>query len=908
MARRMAGLVGIMAVGWALAQSPALTVLRDGFDAKPNWRRGPASVTFREEAHALTQQFAHSAPSSEYVRVQCDEPARELNPFVHYIYPTSHAPVGDETGGSVWVRANRPGVQLLARVVLPRERDLADAAAPLTVVISGDRYQLAGGRWQRLEVRRFPKLVGDERQRLRAKLNKDIDLAGAYVDQLILNVFTGAGPTDVWVDDLELSPVAAGTEKEPTPATTVSRSKDTVPSPPPGVKALGPAAVEFQRDQLRVAGRAVLFRGVRHTDTPIRALRDAGLNTLFVSGPAGSAACEEAVRQGFWLVPEIPADAEPDAVARDVTRFAADESVLAWHLGEWRSAEQLPSVSRTAAAIRAADPQRPVSCDVRDSFWSYSRHVDLVGAHRWPLFTTLELIRYRDWLTQRRNLCRPNTFVWSWVQTHLPDWYLDVVQPARNAGGFSEPVGPHPEQVRVLTYLSLATGARGIAYYSDRALSDAQQGRDRLLTIALLNQELSLLEPLLVSAVDPPSWVDTSLPQVKAAIFRCERGVLVMPVWLGDSTQFVPEQGAASRLSIVVPQVPIGTLAWDVTPGEVRSLPVERVVGGTKVTLSEFDHTAAIVFTADTSPTGLVVRWQDLSRRMAPTASQWTYDLANVMLAKTERVQAQLSQLNVAVPDSEPLLRQARERLMASRSAWEAGDHRVAYREAQRAQRPLRLLARDQWASLTKGLDTPAASPFAVSYFSLPQHVQLVRQVAAASPGQNLLTDGDFEAGREEPTGWQVARNTLDDVDLKVRLIPEGADGKQALRLKVTPKAPPAPEGGQAPPLVAPVALERTFLGAESEPVRLTPGTLVKIGFSVRVPKAIEASADGLVVYDSAAGEALGVRVVGPVPQWKRYTLYRRVPANGEVRVVVAMTGLGVADVDEVRIEPLVTK
>lgn len=908
MVRRMAGLCSAIAVGLALAQAPNFTVLRDGFDARPGWRRGPASAVFREEAHALTQQFAHSAPSSEYLRVQCDDAARELNPFVHYVYPTPPAAVEDETAGSVWVRASRPGVQLLARVVLPRERDPADAAAPLTLLVAGDRHQLAGGRWQRLEVRRVPQLVGDERQRLRTRLNKDIDIGGAYIDQLVLNVFTGPGATELWVDDLEISPVAAGTEREPAPATVVSRSKDAAAQPPPGVKAIGPAAVEFQRDQLRVAGRAVLFRGVRHTDTPIKALRDAGLNTLFVSGPAGSAAWDEATRQGFWLVPEVPTDGDPEAVGRDVSRFATDDAVLAWHLGEWRSAEQLPNVSRTAAAVRAADPQRPVSCDVRDSFWSYSRHVDLVGAHRWPLFTTLELSRYRDWLTQRRNLCRPNTFVWSWVQTHLPDWYLDVVQPARNVGGFTEPVGPHPEQVRVLTYLSLAAGARGIAYYSDRALSDAQQGRDRLLTIALLNQELSLLEPLLVSAVDPPTWVETSLPKVKAAVIRCERGVLVMPVWLGDSTQFVPEQGAAARLSIVVPQVPVGTLAWEVSPGEVRSLPVERVVGGTKVTLSEFDHTAAIVFTADTTPTGLVVRWQDLSRRMAATASQWTYDLANVMLAKTERVQAQLTQLQVAVPDSEPLLRQARERLASSRSAWEAGDHRQAYREAQRAQRPLRVLARDQWASLTKGLDTPAASPFAVSYFALPQHVAFVRQVAAASPGQNLLTDGDFEAGRDGPTGWQVVKNTLDDVDLAVKLIPEGAEGKQALRLKVTPKPAAAPAGGPAPPVVAPVALERTFLAAESEAVRLTPGSLVKVSFSVRVPRAIQASADGLVVYDSAAGEALGVRVVGPLPQWKRFALYRRVPADGEIRVIAAMTGLGVADVDEVRIEPLATR
>jgi hypothetical protein len=411
---------------------------------------------------------------------------------------------------------------------------------------------------------------------------------------------------------------------------------------------------------------------------------------------------------------------------------------------------------------------------------------------------------------------------------------------------------------------------------------------------------------LLVTAVDPPQWIDTSVPQVKAAVVRCERGVLVLPIWLGDGAQYVPEQGAVARLSFTVPQVPVGTQAWEVTPGEVRSLAVRRVVGGTQVTLPEFDHTAAVVFTADTSPTGLIVRWQDLSRRMAPTASQWSFDLANVTLAKVERVQAQLTQLNVALPDSESLLRSAREQLQAARTTWEAGDHRTAYRLAQRAQRPLRVLARSQWAALTKGLDVPTASPYAVSYYSLPQHVQLVRQVAAGSPGDNLLTAGDFESGRDAHGGWNVVTNTLDDVEPTARLTDDAVSGKRAMVLEAKPKAPAAPPGGgQARPAASPAALERTFLGVESPPVRLTPGSLVRVSFSVKVPLPVQASPDGLVVYDSGAGEALGIRITGAVPQWKRYTLYRKVPASGELRIVAALTGLGTAVLDDVRIEPL---
>src|SRR5207244_11050757 len=113
----------------------------------------------------------------------------------------------------------------------------------------------------------------------------------------------------------------------------------------------------------------------------------------------------------------------------------------------------------------------------------------------------------------------------------------------------------------------------------------------------------------LVAAPSWNDWIDTSVPDVKAAVLRCDRGVLVLPMWLGKGAQFVPGQAAANRLRLTVPQVPAGAQAWVVSPGDVLALPAERVAGGTRVTLSEFDQTAAIVFMTDTSPAGLVVRW-----------------------------------------------------------------------------------------------------------------------------------------------------------------------------------------------------------------------------------------------------------------------------------------------------------
>lgn len=72
----------------------------------------------------------------------------------------------------------------------------------------------------------------------------------------------------------------------------------------------------------------------------------------------------------------------------------------------------------------------------------------------------------------------------------------------------------------------------------------------------------------------------------------------------------------------------------------------------------------------------------------------------------------------------------------------------------------------------------------------------------------------------------------------------------------------------------------------------------------MKVPKPIVASADGAMLFDSAGGEPLAVRQVAATP-WRQFTLYRRVPANGQVNVTLGLTGIGAVYFDDVRIEPL---
>jgi hypothetical protein len=233
----------------------------------------------------------------------------------------------------------------------------------------------------------------------------------------------------------------------------------------------------------------------------------------------------------------------------------------------------------------------------------------------------------------------------------------------------------------------------------------------------------------------------------------------------------------------------------------------------------------------------------------------------------------------------------------------------------------VRVLMRAQWDQAVKPLGgAPTASPYAVSFYTLPKHWAFWESVGrGAGPwAANVLPDGDFETPPDRtPQGWLVQEApSLDNVTATARRVTDGPqEGKQCLMLKLSPK----PKEGKDKDAKdskdkkdtkekeedqSPLALERTFLAIHSPAVRLPPGMPVRISAWVRIPAAITASTDGALVYDSAGGEPLAVRLTGATP-WKKITLYRRVPESGTINVTLALMGLGAAYFDDVRVEPL---
>ncbi len=873
---------------------------KDSFESPDlSWIKGSGDVEFVEKIHIRTNKAAYDGQRSEYLQIEAKNGSQ-----IQYIYPVGKAPCTEELSIGLWLKANRPQMQILARVVFPHQENPNSIQDRLTTLIRGDVYRLVG-RWQKLVLNTPTALVREQQQLMQPQLKRPINIKDAYIDALILNVYGGPGLNEIWVDELEVGPIVTDPFQESAPQGKVNNltSQGSISGPP--IRTL---AVEFNGSHLLVGRKRFFLRGIRYTNTPLAVLRNAGFNTLWVDEGTPPPVLKEAVEHGFWLVPSLPVPnpqekqfVSQNEIGVEVSRFPQSEAVLMWDLGRSLIFEQSKSLDHKAQLVRAADPGRPVSGDVWDGFLPYSRSLDVLGVHRWPLMTDLDLSGYKEWLDQRRRLTKRGTFLWTWVQTHTPSFFTNLLYQQSAEKPFEEPIGPQPAQIRLLTYTALGSSCRGIGFWSDRFLADSHQGRDRLNALALLNKELEMLEPFLVTIDDKALWVKTSEEDVMAAVYRTSKGVLVLPIWFGKGAQFVPGQSAARNLEITVPLVPQGTQAWEVTPGEVRGLQAQRVVGGTKVTLPEFGLTTAVIFTADTDFIG---RFQQFARITRKQAAGWTHEQAKQEFLKVVKIQEQLERQGQSLPQAQALLQNAQNRLDLAKTYWDRHLYSEAYREAQRALRPLRMLMRAQWEKAVEGLDSPVSSPYAVSYYTLPRHWEFVNEIRQTSPGENVLPGGDFEEPANQNSGWFPQQTTRDDVVLKPQRVGqdvtgtpvEAKSGKLCARLQITPKDTERTPG----------ALERTFLAVHSPEVRLEPGTLVEISAWVHIPEKIQASADGVLFYESIGGEPLAIRLTEQTP-WKKLSLYRRVPADGKVRATLALSGLGTAYFDDIQIRPLMS-
>jgi hypothetical protein len=468
------------------------------------------------------------------------------------------------------------------------------------------------------------------------------------------------------------------------------------------------------------------------------------------------------------------------------------------------------------------------------------------------------------------------------------------------------------EQLRLLAYLGVASGSRGLLFESRERL-DAQdvETRRRAMSLELVNLELGLLEPWAAagSRVATISGADLAqaAPHLVAGVLQTERARLLLPMWLARGAQFVAGQSAATNLAFVVPGVPPAHDGYELTPVGLQRLDQRRVARGLRVTLPDFGVASMVVFTADP----MVLR--ALNERIAQVgqrAAKLHQDLAQMKLMRIEQLQQQMSAIRAAHAHGTQYVALARSALQQSEMALRGGQVEKAYRGAEVGMRPLRLLERAYWDKAVEG-QPPTASPLTADSGTLPQQAWLAEGLRTAAWSANALPAGDCESVEKmRLAGWRLSEHPAPGLKISGEVAPGNAQaGNFSVRMVARGADPQSP----------PDLLESPSVWLTTPPVQVPLGAIVRIHGWVRVPAPITGSVDGVMIFDSLAGPGLALRIDASAVvegissgngDWQEFTLYRAVRPEssqdgrtGSVVVTFVLTGLGEASVDNVTVE-----
>ncbi|MCC6123698.1 MAG: hypothetical protein IT426_01945 [Pirellulales bacterium] len=887
----------------------------EGFEgAEASWREAGGDVRYKILDRGRTGG-AHTGEKCEWFRISADGGTK-----LNLTHDVGHPRVIEELLPTVWIRSDRPGMSLSANVVLPRTID-PRTNKPLVTNVAGEAAYNDVGRWQQLRIADLQKLVARQVRALRLQLGPHIDDREAYLDALLLNVYGGPGVTNVWIDDLDVAgyvslnaatrgQVVASLPRIGGPSGNNPRGAPNFPATAEPPKRFD---VKLTGSVLSVDGRPIFPRAIEHQGEPLAALKQLGFNAVWLKRLPTQELLEEADRLGLWLICPPPRPTRSDGSfdpAGTLGRIGpAFDRVLLWDLGGDLTPAQLQITRRWADQIRSADLRcaRPLICKPLGDLRGYSQvgNNDMsILVDRRPLGTSMELKDYGTWVGRQPWVALPGTPMWTALQTQ-PNESL------RRQIAALDPGTPPPscvsfEQMRLLAYTAVAAGSRGVIFLSSSPLDAADHDtRQRAMSLELLNLEMVLLEPW---AAAGNFWdkAESSEKQITATVLRADRGRLLLPIWSEQGAQCVPGQSAGNKLSFVVAAVPEESNAYEMTPGGLRKLPHHRGAGGLRVTFEEFSLTSQVLLAHDPLiVNGLMRRSENIGQR----AARLTRDLAVGKLGAVQAVQKQLPQPPEGAKQLALWNDSARKNLAWCDAQLAARDYSAAASSADRALRALRMIERSYWDRaanndyVRRNGISPATSPATLSFETLPLQNRLLARIRN-SRGPNILPCGNFD----DPNlllqaGWQNIPNVASGNDpgglpllqTSADLLPQAAhSGPMGLRLTATPTTP------ETPPLVI-----------ETPPVRfvspLVPaevGQLVCIHGWIKVPKAIDGSVDGLMIYDNLGGEALAERI-GLTADWRQFVLYRISTQPGGVNVTFSLTGLGEAYIDDVGIEVL---
>jgi hypothetical protein len=887
------GLAGLLILSIAIA--PRLSA-RQSEPVDGHWSLGETDCLIRESNWKISEstEVYRSAPLATRVDMNCGFGTKIL-----LTSPVTPSHMIAELRPSVWVNGHRDGLQLYARVVLPATSD-PNEEGPMTVLLPGP----VSGRsthWQKLDFAELsatlPDLLEQAVWRLRARYKVPVDISGAYVDSLVLNVYTGPGAATVWIDDIELSG-SVPVHQAP--------SQDSGPLQPAGNKAREysvrpvswnqvdasqdrrPSLTACNSNVLEVRGQPFFVRMIQHRGEPFEMLRQLGFNTIELEEPATFQQLQQAERLDMWIVCPPPNSLTSNPVGPDFDR------VLAWTLDSRRWLNDLDPLKTTAQELRSADFRdgRPLVAFSATHMRDLARIADIIGTGLEPIGGSFVLSQYSDWLRQRTTLAGRNMPFWADVQTEIPRAI------GQHSSAIAMTIPPLPielAQMRFMAYEAIASGARGLRFTSRSRLDAGDPvALLRRTTLQWLNTHLRHLEPWVSggSVVNREKSNDGSRELTTLAT---QQARLVLVQRTSHQEQWTAGDAPIEPFRFTDATMGTSQQPYHLSGNGLMLLDSGRSIAGSEITIEDCGSLEAVLITDDPrvinriAETWLVAGDQSLVELYRDITRQW--------LVIGQLINEQLARMGQGNATASGLLNDANNSLLQAGSLLGNGSSMSAWRSLLQADQQLAAARREILQNTRGRFNSSVASPL-LSHLSLvPVHFDLASRIDPVRWQPNGLAGGEFEdLGQMMASDWQNNRASIEELETHVELSRSSpVRGKSSLLMKVNPVAGKADEG----------IVDRPALWIRSAKVPVRAGQLVRIHGWVNISQPLRGTTEGLRIVDSIGGLDLAERITMTRNGWQEFTLYRCPADDTELTITFEMTGVGQAMIDEVEVNLL---
>lgn len=509
--------------------------LLDGFEGvKPSWRILPSRALASPARLRRSDVSPHAGRRCEQISHFAHRGAEQILA----VHDMPSAAAIEEFQIRTWLRGTRPGYQLMGRVRLPRTLD--EHGQPLSFYIHGDVYT-AVNMWQKLRLNEVDRKIGDGVRALRIERGKHVDSTEAYLDQVVINTYGGAGSNVLWIDDLTLdSAVYVNTRQTGIPGVLASKA------PPTADTAQRPAS-------------DWLPRAVTHHGESFGFLRGLGFNTIWLERAATAEQLAEARKRDVWLI--CP---PPQEVFADGRRLANFDRVVAWDVqsGVRESGGRAPAQLRSSVSLlREHDPlKRPtIALGVNlDEQRTLERLVDIV-------------VESQPNSAHRRS---------NWIGLGTPLVPASRWIPLRNE-----------------TWSSVVCGYRGFVLRTGSTLQP-HSAKHAAHLAELFNLELSMLRPWIIQPQLERRVYESGSSRFVTSYLSNDHSSLVLLKPVSRTRSSFARGYVANNI-----EIPTSTHrdAFRMEPGGLSPIVYRRVAGGISVTLNPSKPDGLLVFTDRTS-------------------------------------------------------------------------------------------------------------------------------------------------------------------------------------------------------------------------------------------------------------------------------------------------------------------